>query len=452
MVKQRAAPQKPPRRRIQQPPPKPPRRRPPLKPKRVRRPAGPNTRYLSAGASVLGAGVGALLGGPAGSQLGAMIGGGLGSVVGAVTGLGRYQITSNAFLDAGPPMIVNRNNIPNSVLVRRREYLGEVITSSSVNTASIASYPINPGLSSTFPFLSQLAANFEEYVIEGLCFEFKSMSADALNSTNTALGNVVMATEYNAAAPNFTDKASMESTIFADSSKPSESMIHYIECSRTQTVISDLYIRTGSVPSGQDQKFFDLGNFQIGTFGFQAQSVDVGELWVSYQVVLLKPRIFTSLGNSNAYWHCTTVTGVTAAAPLGTAPVATANSTLVPAAATTSTVFTFPALPTTAEYQILYQVSGTAAAITAPILTLQNGVTFISDRTGGISSNTSIPGNGVTAGQFEILARVSVPAYQKVTGNPAASTVTFGTAGTIPTSVTTFDFWVLQMPYTAVSG
>jgi hypothetical protein len=39
-----------------------------------------------------------------------------------------------------------------------------------------------------FPWLSNIAQNFESYKLRGLVFEFKSMSGDALTSTNTALG------------------------------------------------------------------------------------------------------------------------------------------------------------------------------------------------------------------------------------------------------------------------
>lgn len=55
------------------------------------------------------------------------------------------------------------------------------------------------------------------------------MSADALNSVNTALGQVIMATDYNAANPPFGQKSEMENYEFGQSCKPSESQIHPIE-------------------------------------------------------------------------------------------------------------------------------------------------------------------------------------------------------------------------------
>ena len=61
----------------------------------------------------------------------------------------------------------------------------------SADVFKIDSYLINAANPKTFPWLSQIAANYEQYDIEGMVF-----SADALNSTKTALGTVMMATQY----------------------------------------------------------------------------------------------------------------------------------------------------------------------------------------------------------------------------------------------------------------
>jgi hypothetical protein len=61
------------------------------------------------------------------------------------------------------------------------------------------SFNINPSNALLFPWLSNIAANFSEYRFKNLRFCFNSTSANALNSTNTALGQVIMTTNYNAA-------------------------------------------------------------------------------------------------------------------------------------------------------------------------------------------------------------------------------------------------------------
>lgn len=72
--------------------------------------------------------------------------------------------------------------------IQNREYIMDIVSGSSANSFNYNTFDLNPGSSVTFPWLNRIAQNFESYRFHGLVFEFKSMSADALNSTNTALG------------------------------------------------------------------------------------------------------------------------------------------------------------------------------------------------------------------------------------------------------------------------
>lgn len=75
---------------------------------------------------------------------------------------------------------------------RHRECLGDVVTSATAGSFNYTRYLFNPTNAALFPWLHQLAANFESYRVKGCLFEFRSMSGNALNSVNTALGNVIM--------------------------------------------------------------------------------------------------------------------------------------------------------------------------------------------------------------------------------------------------------------------
>jgi len=254
-----------------------------------------------------GTALGTMLGNPAmGASLGSGLGGMGGKLFGSITGLGDYEIQQNSLIQDPPPMynkVVAKNG---GIVVHHREYLGDIITSPTPNTFTIQSFPINPGQSQSFPWLSQVAQNYEQWTPEGIVFEFRSMSADALNSVNTALGTVIMATNYNSGNPLFASKSEMENYEFGQSCKPSCSAMHLVECARNQTVLSDLYVRPAAVPVNSNVQFFDLGLFQIATSGFQGVSVNVGELWITYEVLLMKPKLYASLGNGiqtySAYW------------------------------------------------------------------------------------------------------------------------------------------------------
>jgi len=187
------------------------------------------------------------------------------------------------------------------IYVAHREYLGEVTTAGNAfNT--FTTLPLNPGMSQTFPWLSTIAGNFEEYEFSGLIFEFVSHSANALDSTNTALGSVMMATQYNANSPPFGDKAAMMQYDKTVSGKPSVNIVHAIECARRRTVLPEMYVRTGPVLQApglpQDLRLYDWGTFQLATQGMQ-DPCTLGELWVTYSVTLRKPKLPGSYGTSD---------------------------------------------------------------------------------------------------------------------------------------------------------
>lgn len=129
------------------------------------------------------------------------------------------------------------------------------------------------------------------------------MSADALSSTNTSLGTVVLSTYYDATQPTPNSKQEMENAEYAQSIKPSQSVTHFIECAKGQSTLSELYISGGQNDQKGDVRFYDFGNFTIATEGMQAANVVLGELWVSYQVRLLKPRLWDALGKDVGMFH-----------------------------------------------------------------------------------------------------------------------------------------------------
>jgi len=187
-----------------------------------------------------------------------------------------------------------------SNVITNREYLGDITTAAVAGTFSNQTFIVNPGQFATFPWLATIAQNFEQYRFHGIVFEFRSTSGDSLTSTNTALGTVIMATDYNPNALPYSTKQIMENSQYAQSTKGSLSQVHGLVCDNDHK----LFTRTGSVlPVNDSLKWYDHANFQIATTGFQGTSVNVGELWVTYVVELFKPQIPAQLGGSTQSLH-----------------------------------------------------------------------------------------------------------------------------------------------------
>lgn len=257
-------------------------------------------RYPGAGAAI-GSTIGSAFG-PAGSAIGGLLGGAAHKLAHSIFGFGDYQVKRNSLIleeTNGPPMVMNGGK---EFIVRHREYLTDVYsaagTANSPSPFALQSFPINPGNFVTFPWLASIADKFEQYRIEGMVFEYKSNYSDAVVTNSGSLGTVILATEYNSGSPSFTSKQAMENYQFAQSAKPSLSILHPIECARSQNVLTELYVRPGGVPAGEDVKTYDFADFQIASQGIPLGSTgaaqNMGELWISYQLALIKPKIPTT--------------------------------------------------------------------------------------------------------------------------------------------------------------
>lgn len=347
-----------------------------------------------------------------GAKFGSWIGGQAQHWLGSITGMGAYKVNSNSLLSSsGPPVFGNRGG---GIRVQHREFLADI--SGSVAFA-IANYYLNPGLAQTFPWLSNIAYNYEQYRFHGLIFEFKTTSATAVSSTNTALGTVVMATDYDDLDAGFTTKQQMEAYEFSVSSVPSSSVIHPVECSPRETPLPKLWVRTGAYSNYTtvDPRLYDLGNFQIATVGMQAAAV-VGELWVSYDVEFYKPKLITPFNGEvlsySAYGQANTGSALMYAptvSPLSTLPV-----TLTGLVGNAYTTLTFP---NPGQYLVLASAGAATSVSNFPTWTAVSNCTLLQQWSSGTGTNTnSTFSSGGGTANAATMAYINITASNGVAG------------------------------------
>lgn len=181
------------------------------------------------------------------------------------------------------------------VRISHREYIQDIYSSTEFQNIA---FSINPGLISTFPWLSGSAQNFEQYQVNSMTFEYKTTSVDALNSTNTALGSVGLTTEYNALEEPFYNVQQFENNVGTVVTKPSLSASHTVDVRSSQTPVETLNVRLGEPETG-DLRLYDLGTFQIAVHGMQKSADDepfvIGQLFVTYDISFLKPKLSSGL-------------------------------------------------------------------------------------------------------------------------------------------------------------
>lgn len=247
------------------------------------------------------------------ASIGRGIGRWLGTGIGSIFGSGDYTLAGShpAYnVMANGAQIPKFDSTRQTNVVCHREYLGDILGTAGFTNRQ---YPLNPGMATTFPWLSTVAANYQEYKFHGIVFEFRSLLTEFV--TGGAPGVIVMSTNYNADAPVYTTKQQMENAEFAVSTKPTINLMHGVECADVQTILPQRYVRNAAPASGQDLRLYDLGNFQFATASNPIQ--DLGELWVSYCVEFFKPIQATVTSIPSTANH-TIRFGVVAANPLGT--------------------------------------------------------------------------------------------------------------------------------------
>jgi hypothetical protein len=178
-----------------------------------------------------------------------------------------------------------------AVMVQHREYILDVQIG-AVNAFS--NYRLNPANDLLFPWLHTLAENFEQWIPVGLVFEFVSTCGNAVSSTQTNLGDVNMATQYDTTIQPFTTKSQLLNNFYATSAASSQNLMHAIECSPTDTPFHPMFIHSDANPAvPTDPRLQDLGIFTVLTGGAQSGTAfTCGQLWISYEIILLKPKIY----------------------------------------------------------------------------------------------------------------------------------------------------------------
>jgi len=188
-----------------------------------------------------------------------------------------------------------------ALTISHTEYVQDIYGLDAGETFHVTALRLNPGLHQTFPWLSQIAANYEEYELIQLLFQFESKISDQLSGSNGQVGSVIMFTDYGPDSPLKTSKYTMLQGYASGDGLLTNNLIHGVECDPSKLHgDGHKYIRTSALQGSLND--YDLGVTQIGVSGTPTtlQNQIVGQIHVTYTVKLLKPRIYSALALSVA--------------------------------------------------------------------------------------------------------------------------------------------------------
>jgi len=231
----------------------------------------------------------------------------------------------------------------------------------------------------------------------------------------------MMSSQYNATDNPLVNKSQILNQQYSQSTVTSRSAMHYVECDPKITGQQGLlYVHSGTrnINLSQDLKLENICNFQISSVGVQASSMNCGELWVTYDCILLKSRKATAgafasgvtgaNNSSTGIWcgdHWSLGSSVSTSLYFGV-PVISNTSNLGsllfnavgPNGEVTKSIY-FP-IGFTGDIKIQYIAFGdSTAGVVAPTMTGNNGATVLNmfsadsvDHQTGISTSTFLVG------------------------------------------------------------
>lgn len=200
-----------------------------------------------------------------------------------------------------------------SITVRHREFVQDIQGSEGF---TLDAFAVNPGNPLLFPWLSSIAQRYESYTFRELHFEYETSV-----STITP-GTVMLAADYDVTDPAPLTKVQLMSYSKAERGAPWQETRYDARPSDLRKFAAQRYVRGLALPSG-DPKTYDVANIFVATQGMSAPVVTVGELYVSYTVVLQTPQISSALQVAGSAQI--TGAGVFDENPFGSAPIISAN-------------------------------------------------------------------------------------------------------------------------------
>ena len=255
--------------------------------------------------------------------------------------------------------------------IKHREFIGNVSGSNLFQVALTLS--VNPGLSTTFPWLSIMAQAWEQYKFRKLRFVFLTRTG-----SNTP-GSVIMSPDYDSsdAAPATEQIMSTYDGTVEDAPWKDNS------CNLKVNLLSGAggprkFVRTGALLPNQDIKLYDVANMFVGTV--DGTNVAWGKLWVEYDIDFWVPQL-PPVGLPSLLQGGSIAGGgvLTAANPLGTLPVLDVQSSGLTVDSTSLITFLNPGTQT-----IYLNLTGTG--LSGAVVSAISGAPSISSSTGMISS------------------------------------------------------------------
>lgn len=240
-------------------------------------------------------GIGAAIGNKILPGIGGVLGHAAEGLFKTITGMGDYSeanqpsetIENNTIMGLQTPpvtdMVDNMHWNGQATRIAHREFFGNVGMSEGY---AAGAYAIEPTSSFLFPWLSNIAPNFQKWKLLGCVFEYVPTSASAISGGGSAVGSVAFQVSYDTRNDTPSSMINLLNGQGSVSTRPYEGMICPVECDPGYTPMNPLYVAQNAIAPIDDQHNYVFGNLIVATEGPTAQN-NCGQLWITYDLQLI---------------------------------------------------------------------------------------------------------------------------------------------------------------------
>lgn len=182
----------------------------------------------------------------------------------------------------------NRGSVFN---IRKSEFVSNIQPIDGPNF-HVQKFEINPGLSSSFPWLSQIAPSFQKYVIKHMTFEYKTAQS------TFAPGMVMFAPSFDVTASLPTSKSQMLEYAFAKRAPIWQNMSVSLSQKDIMSYKS-YYVRYNAK---EEILLYDPLYIMIATDAVSSDLEYIGELWISYDIEFEAPARIDPVAFNMGNW------------------------------------------------------------------------------------------------------------------------------------------------------
>lgn len=178
--------------------------------------------------------------------------------------------------------VITNKGAAKTVRIKHKELVADLSIPDTVGNFN--SYEVNPGLSTMFPWLSQVAQRYESYFFNSLKFHWLT----AVPTTTS--GTLALVPDYDASDDD-SSITKVELFSFEDATRGPWWQNFTLTCSVSNLrKTRQYYVRAGDLASNLDIKTYDA--LQLITYSSGNAVIEgAGELWVEYDITLITPQM-----------------------------------------------------------------------------------------------------------------------------------------------------------------